>query len=772
MIVLAPSYMHQDIYRYYRKDNPLFDVKVIDKNEFIEAGYPNVKKSAILYLMNNFNYSYDYSETLLKYIPFVTCDNTNKFKQLLELKEELKKQNILYENEPLKYLYSSKEVVVIGYNKEDEELKHLASSLDIKLDFFKLEKVNNQIEAYQFVRFEDEVTYVLNEVAHLLDSGVDISDILLVRRNKEYDYYLNRFAPLFGYQINLDMSSSWLETGIYVEFINIYENNKDIISSLEELKEIAKEDELYDEFSKVVSRYYEEDLSYEVQRSYLLHNLANINVKTDKYYPAIKVVSNLSLINNKHVFILGFTQGDFPKTSKDSDYLSEKELKSLHLLTAKEETKFDQENILDLLALDNHYVLTYANKTLQEKKCYPSPIISLLGLKPIENPFKEYFYSKEALSYIYSDLCDLAKYYDERPIKYHQIREVIDIPYDEYSNAYTFTNVNNESTSLLLSCSQLNDYFGCPYKYYLSRVISVDPFEENEATILGNIVHKLLELGLLDETYDVESHLIKMIDESNTDEETKILWKFSLKDQIIEMVKYLRKHPRYMKNPAFEFEKVLYSKLDPLTTLTGRIDKLVILDNKYVTAVDYKTGSSGDFNPKDLDNGQSTQLPTYAYLFQTNSKYSSYIVSGLYINHLINTKNDMSVSEDALIPAHLRLSGKSLASLEAVSAFDNTIAVGKSEFIKGVSLDKTGQLKINKTTTSLVSENELQEYVDKTKEKYLEAASKIRNNQFEIHPLKDKEVECKYCKYKDICYVRGYQFNEVSKSEEGENEKI
>ena len=36
MIVIAPRNMHLDIINYYRKDNPLFDIKVIDINDIME----------------------------------------------------------------------------------------------------------------------------------------------------------------------------------------------------------------------------------------------------------------------------------------------------------------------------------------------------------------------------------------------------------------------------------------------------------------------------------------------------------------------------------------------------------------------------------------------------------------------------------------------------------------------------------------------------------------------------------------------------------------
>ena len=766
MIVLAPSYLHKSIYQFYRKDNPLFDVKVIDKNELTLGAFPNLKNSAILYLMSNYHYSYDIAEAYLRYLPYVNNECTSRLKSLLKLKNELIEAGYLFNNLVLNKLYKNKQIEVIGYYEDDVELQILASTLDLTLSFKSFDFKKQSIEAYQFPRFEDEVNFIYNEVAYLLDHKVDINDIVIVRRNNEYDYYLNRFAPLFGFRVNLDTLSSWYETGVCVEFMRLYEQSQDINTSLEELKNICQEDDLFEEFMKVVHRFKHNDLSYEVQISYLIHNLKKISPASDKYYPAVRVTSNLELNENKYVFVLGFTQGEFPKTSKDSEYLSPQELELLHLCNAKDKTRFDQQNILDFLKLNNHYVLTFSSKSLQEKKLYPSPIFNLLNIKPVSNPFKEYFYSSQAVKYILSDLLDLAKYYDEKGDRYYQLANVSDAPYDTYDNSFSGAFIYNDQSPLLLSTSKLNDYFGCPFKYFLARVLEVDPFEDSEATILGNIIHKLLELGLLDESYDIETHYLEMVDSSNIEEETKILWKLNLKDQVIKMVNFLRKHPQYMKNPRHEFELVLFTKLDELTTVTGRIDKLVILDDKYVVAVDYKTGSSGDFNVDHLKYGKSTQLPTYAYLLNTSEKYNSYKVTGLYINHIINNKNDMSVKEDDLIPAHLKLSGKSVASIDSFSSFDNTIAGGKSQFVKGISLDKNGDIRNGGKSTAAISEEELEKYIETTKEKYIEAAEGIRKNEFRIYPFMDNEPECRYCKYKDICYVRHYQYHKISKDEE------
>lgn len=757
--------MHQDIIKYYRKDNPLFDIKIIDKDELISGVYPNVKKTALLYLMSEYHYSYDISETYLEYVPYVNSGSTKKINDLLTLKKELEMKGYLYPNEPIKLLFSNKTATVFGYDKDDKELNHLAKELNLSLEFFVFKETAKAIETYQFDRFEDEIYFVLNEIAHLLDNGVSFNDIIIIRRNNEYDYYLEKFSPYFGFHLNLDSSTSWFETGVFVEFDRLYEECQDVEIALEQLKEICKEDDLYPEFVKVVNKIVQPELDYEVQRALLLHQLKLAKIINDKYYPAIKVIANPSFYENKYVYILGFCQGVFPKTNKDDAYLSNDELDSLYLLNAIELTKFDQVNIINFFKQSNHVTLTYSLKSLKEKRCYASPILKDLDLKPKSNPFRDYFYSKKVLDLIYSDLCDLSKFYDERGDKYYQIHAISEIPYNTYDNSYKGVNKYSEASELVLSSSQINNYFGCPFKYYLNKVLKVDPFQESDDTILGNILHELLEHGLLDESYDIEGQYLEKVDASNASDETKFIWKFSLKEQVVKMVGFLRKHNQYMKSPQFKFEETINAKLDEKTTVTGRIDKLVILDNKYIVAIDYKTGTSGDFAPDQLKYGKSSQLPTYAYLFQNSVEYHSYKISGLYINHLINTKNNMTVKEGALIPEHLALIGKSLIDLEAFSCFDSTIADGKSSFVRSV-VFKNGGLAPAGKAKSVASEEEFAGYIEEVKNKYLEAAECIRNNQFEIHPLKNgTKEECEHCTYKDICYVRHYQMNEIKKEE-------
>lgn len=766
MLVIAPRNYHLDIINYYRKDNPFFDIKVVDKNELIEATNYSYRSDIIPYLLKNSTYSYDEITTYLTYLKIDINPTSKKLEKLKELQTKLINEKMIYKSEVSKLLFFNKSALVIGYSSYDNELIHLSNLLNLKLEFFNYPNNYKVDKFYSFSRLEDEVYFVLNEIAHDIDLGRDINDIYILNRSEEYLYYLKTFSPLFGFHINFPNSYSLNKLGVYSEFKKLYEEYKDLEIALIELEKVCLNDDYYHQFVAAINKIKVDDLPYELESIYLDKKLKETYVEEDKYLSAVNLINEPTLLQNKKVYVLGFIQGQFPKSRKDDSYLNEIELKSLNKLTNKEETKIDQDNILDFLKLDNEYVLSYSYKSLENSKMISSPILAILGLDEdyeIKNSFKEYFYSLSVLKYIACHYKDMNVLYKENNEKYLATKDLITDIYLTYDNSYKGAKVYSKSSLLKLSTTQLTDYCSCPFKYYLGRILNVDPFEETIDSIFGNIVHSLLEHSLLNDSYDISSNYDRLVNESNVTEEIKILWSLSLKDQIINMVKYIKLHNRYMTNAKMELEKKIDINLDELTVLTGKIDKLVLLDNKYLIMIDYKTGSSGDFDETYLKDGLSSQLPTYALLAKESS-YSKYSVTGLYINHIFTKDKDIELKEDELIPSYLKLSGKSIDKYSSFFAFDNTISSGKSSFVKSISYKEDT---LTSRGSSLINKEKLDEYIEIVKNKYLEVSNLIRANKFDIYPV-DKEGQfraCQNCSFKDICYVRERQVHHLYSEE-------
>lgn len=758
MLIIAPRNMHLDIINYYRKDNPFFDIKVVDKNDLIEATGYFYSSDIITHILKNYDYSYDEIITYLTYLKKDFIPTSKKLEKLKDLQTKLIIEGMLYKSEVSKLLFLNKHALVVGYSSYDNELICLSKLLDMKLEYYEYPASYKVNKFYSFSRLEDEVYYVLNEIAHDIDLGVDINDIYIFNRSEEYLYYLKTFSPLFGFHINYPNSISMNKLGVYSEFKRLYEASKDLQTSLIELEKVCLNDDYYIQFVEAINKLKIDDLPYELESIYLDKKLKETYIAENKYLSAVNLISEPTLLSNKKIYVLGFIQGQFPKSKKDDNYLNEVELKSLNKLTNKLETKIDQDNILNFFKLDNEYVVSFSYKSLQNAKMISSPILGILGLdkkQEDKNPFKNYFYSLTVLKYIACHYKDMNVLYNENSDKYLATKDLIRDTYLTYDNSFKGARVYRKDSPLKLSTTQLSDYANCPFKYYLGRILNVDPFEETTDSVFGQIVHTLLEHSLLDDSYDVNKHYDQLVNESNVSEEIKILWSLSLKDQIVNMVRYIKLHNRYMTNAKIELEKEIDINLDELTILTGKIDKLVLLDNKYLIMIDYKTGSSGDFDETYLKDGLSSQLPTYALLAKESS-YSKYSVTGLYINHIFTKDKEIEIKEDELIPSYLKLSGKSIDNYASFFAFDNTISSGKSSFVKSISCKEDTLVS---RSNCLVSKEKLDEYIEIVRNKYLEVSNLIRDNKFDIYPI-DKMGQfraCQNCSFKDICYVREKQ---------------
>ena len=770
MLIIAPRNMHLDIINYYRKDNPFFDIKVVDKSELNEASSYSSSNEAIIFMMKHYKYSYDEAETYLGFIKTDFVPNNDKLSKLKTLQEELVKEGVLYKSDVYKLLYEHKSALVIGYHKDDIELKHLSNLLDIKLDFFSYNKKLHIKTFSKFTRLEDEVYYVLNEIAHDIDLGTNINDIYILNRNEEYVYYLKLFAPLFNYPINFQNDYSFDKTGVYSEFKKFYEETQDLDITLEKLKSVCKDDDIYSQFVDIINKNRVDDLDYEIESVYLDKKLKHSHVEEKRFLNAVNVISDPTSFINKKVYVIGFAQGQFPKSQKDDSYLNDDELVYLNKLTTKMVTKFDQQNLLDLFSLDNEYFVSYAEKSLGSSVMFVSPLAEYFSLEAKVNPFANYFYSKTALKYIACHLKDLNVIYKQNSELFLATKHLVDDEHNTYDNSFNGAKAKNKDSFLKLSTSQLDEFYNCPFKYYLAHILKIDPFEATYQSIFGEIVHKILEKALLDDTYDVSANYDHLVNSSDVTEDTKILWSLSLKEQIVNMVKYVKKHKAYMKNPIIELEKNIDIFLDKKTVLTGRIDKLITLDNKYLVMIDYKTGTSGNFEERFLKDGLSTQLPTYALIASCDSKYKELTISGLYINHIF-TKDEIEIKNEKLIPDYLRLSGRTLDNYEAVFDFDSTISGGKSSFITGIEA-KISVICAPHAKTAVVNKDKIKEYIDTVKDKYIEASKLIRNNEFIINPA-DKGGErnraCTYCSYKDICYVRDKQIKHLVSEKEEED---
>lgn len=770
-IILAPKTSHLSILKIYRQNDPFLDIKLISKEDLRRYFYLSIKEEAIIFLMKEYKLSYEVSKFYLQSIPYLVKESSNlKVDYLLEIKNNLEKNNLLVAPEDNTYIVNH-DVDVIDYFDDDIELLDLINKANLNAHFFVNNKIKLDSKLLKFERIEEEVYYVLNKISSLLDNGVSIKDIYIFKRSDEYDYYLKRLSPSFGYQINLPNDESYSLSGIYKEFIKLYKDNNNINETLEILDNTSSiiEDPFYDDFKKAVQECIVENVDFDIQYDYLIHKLSERKLPSIVYDNAVTVIKNPAFIKNKHVFVLGFSQGSYPISIKDTGFFDEKTLREMHRLNVKERTKNDQHSLLNFFYSENNFYFSHKEKSLSGR-FFPSPLYKELGLEITTKKLDDIFYSKEVLKYIYSSLKDLDYYYQERGEDFYKIRDVIPIDYNTYDNSFKGKiDAFDDNTKIKLSTTALDLYSNCPFHYYLSKVIELDKKEEIYAINLGKIAHHIFE-HMREADFNFDEEYENAISEYEFDEGQKFLLRTKIKEQIKTAVEAIKTREKYYVNPFIYNEIELNYNLDEHACIKGKIDNLVILDNKYFICIDYKTGSvnSNKFNENRLAKGVSTQLPTYTLLVSGDDKFEDLQIAGIYLNHVISDSLSNEKKEDDLIYDYLKLHGKTLADIDAISKIDSTFGDGSSSFIASVKTKKDGTL----AAGPLITENKFEEYKSVAENLYRQMASSLRNNDFKIYPLyySDNDNACRNCPYKDICYVKEKQRNLGEIEEDNDNE--
>lgn len=764
--IVAPRNYHKTLLSRFRLNDSFFEVKFFTKHDLEHLVFPQFDDSALIYLITQKHYSYELSRKMLMYLPFCKgAKGTYKLNQLSNLYNELESAGFVIK-EMKNAQIIGKNVEIYGYSEQDIELISLLKLLKLEYSFIKNSSFENRFNVEKYGRVEEETIIILNKIASLIDKGVSPSDIYIFNRNEEYDYYLSKFSPMFGFHINGIKKDKWSTTGVYANFIKIYRENKNIEQSLILLKEIMKEDDLYSPFDELIRNCVHNELNFEQQLEFISAIAKRTSMTKTIYSNSIELITEPTFLINKYVFIIGFAQSFFPRASKDNNYLNDDELTSINRLNSIQQTNIDFDVLTDFLKSQNNVNVSYSATSLSTEY-YPSPLVNTLDLDVVMSKFPNTFYSKSALSYIYASMCDLAYIYKEESNTYLKIKKSINIPYNNYDNSVKDKiDVYKNTDKLYLSTTALDKYSKCPYSYYLAKILKLDD-DTNFNTAVGTICHSIME-SFYDENFDFDTKFDKEISNFEFNYAELFALKDVIKEQLIEALETIKQRNSHTLNPKFFTEKELKYEIGKNTYVIGRVDLTEIINDELVVCIDYKTGSY-KFDEKKLQYGLYSQLPTYMLLYLSDPSYSKYKLSGIYINQIISNKYKDEIEEGELIKDYLKLNGKTLSDYDSIAKMDDTISSGKSKFYSTISLKDENRLK---DTKNLISQEEFIKYKDDVKELYINMAANLYKNNFDISPIffkkDDSNNGCTYCRFKDICYIRKNQMRQIVDEEQND----
>jgi len=769
-VLIIPSSLKSDILKKLSSYSNLINIKIITREEFIERSIFSYDEEAILFLMDKYKYDSNICKILLDNMKYVDNSNysSSKLNELFLLKEELFSLNLIKEDKFFSKYLSNKNIYVYGYLYIDNLFSKFLNLYNYEIISDNRNDSNNNvfnkdIVVYEASTLEEEVEFVFNKIGDLINSGVDINKIKIVNFSDKYINVFNKLSRFYNIPIEEEGHSIY-STDIVRDYLDKLLELRDFDLVISDIKNRYSS---CDDSLKIVNclvnitnKYNCYDYSFDSIYSLIKSDLKSSKIVLNDLVNKVSFGDLNSFIYNDsdYVFLIGFNQNELPKLYKNEDYISDEDKSLVNLEETSLKNKLEKEKVLHFINNVSNLVISYPLKHLSNNY-YPSNLI-------VENSFKVEKVSlfKNSYSSFYNKI-KLTKYLDDF-IKYGTINDNLslyysnyDIDYLSYNNKFTgiekdklYSKLNNK---LLLSYSSINTYNKCHFRYYLDNILKINKYEETFSIKVGNLFHDLLSKCFNDD-FELDREWDLYISKIELSEKEKVLL-VKLKKElelIISFVLNLHKET-YLTNSLMEHKIYIDKKRDIDISFMGIIDKCMYREKdgeNLVAIVDYKTGNP-DINLYNVAYGIDMQLPIYWYLVKKGNLFSNPKFVGFYLEKILHGELKRDKSRDLVSCKldNLKLVGYSTNDKTRLERFDVTYE--NSNFIKSMRVKSDGEFY---SYTKVLSDDILDmlvDYIDKVIE---EDITNILDCDFSINPkqIGMDLVGCKYCKYKDICYMK------------------
>lgn len=750
LLVICPDDEKEYILEEINKKRKLTDIKFMNINTFKNNYFYEYDNLAISYIMQKYQINLDISKMYLDnmyYIDITKKYNNKKLKFLRDIKKDLIDQNYLKFNTYFKKYLTSKNIKVVNYPNLEKYLVDIFTELGAEI--CDKEYIKKEFTVYEAEDIYEEIIFIINKIIKLYKSGVNLNQIFIINLQDDYMYVIDRVFKMFNLPIQLNNTSSidsilivkkYLSDGIFPDNDN---KNSDIINSLLDICNSLIE--------------LKDDPNYRV---FLEDKIKNTKLPSVKYSDAVRVGDLFSrdYSQDDYVFLLGFNEGILPSIYKDEDYITDSDKLEVPLYSTRFKNKREKENVIKYLSNIPNLFISYKLNSFKDS-FYPSSMINdynMNVLKCENNCFK--YSDKYNLRILSIYLDNYYKYKEEnkylKPLYKSYKNKVL---YNTYSNSFKGID-KNEFLEYIgkigLSYTNMNTYNLCKFKYYINYVLKLDPFCESFQTFIGNLFHHILEFSLkADFNFDHcwDSYL------KDFDLKVKeIFFLEKLKKNLKCTLDIIKEQKMYTDFKESYCEKNIVIPLvsnEIEAYFSGKIDKIMYLNklnDTYFAIVDYKTGSF-DSTINNMKYGIGMQLATYLYLVEKSKIFNNPTLAGMYFQKVLvgNTSYEAKKSHLDKMKDALKLVGYSTDNEDILKCFDHEYT--DSKVIKSMKVTSKGFSRYTKLI-NLDLEAKIFKYTEKI---IYETLKNITDADFEINPKKIdfKDISCKKCKYRDLCYV-------------------
>lgn len=727
--------------------NKFFSFKELKKKLFFD--YDN---RAIFFIMENYNVNINIAKIYLENMYFLKNIDDKKVRFLMDVKKILDENKLLIYNEEFKRYINNQEVIIYGVDELLNWEKLILNGINYKV--INKENKNNEVNIYEAKDINEEVEFVVTNISKLINEGKNVNNIKIIA-SKEYNKYLEFYFELFNIPINIESENSFYSSDIASKFLKLYDN----LSIEEAIVKLTNEKNINDLINIVNKSVLVEDKT--LRKEFIIEDLKQYKMKNESYKDAVTLhLLDEEFSDEDYVFLLGFNIGNYPKIYKDEDFFSDNVKSNLGLDTSVERNRIEKKKCVNAIKNIHNLIITY-NLYNGEKVSYPSVLIEENNYDVLKVQIdRSISYSRLYSSICYAkDLDNLYKYNDEG--KYLSMyQNNLNISYREFNNKYTKIDKNllkeRLASGFTLSYTSLESFNECGFKYYLSKVMNLDLYLETFKTIIGKIVHHILEIGL-ESNIDIELEISKFIKDLDfLFGARELFYIHKLSKELEFLLKYLEEQENFSSLKTYMFEKELcvYKEYDGINVIfKGFIDKVMSTkynDKEVIAVVDYKTGDK-NIKLDTLNYGLNIQLPIYLYLLKKTDEFKDSIIAGFYIERVLNNvfNIDKNKSLEDLKKDNLRLQGYTNSNETIISLLDQNYL--DSKMVKGLKFKKDGSFY---ASSKVLSNEDMEKLIITVDEIIDDAIRKIIEGEFFINPkvVNGKNVSCEFCKFKDICF--------------------
>lgn len=654
------------------------------------------------------------------------------------------------------------------FNRARKMLPKSANVMDYSSSYPKNKLVNLQ----KCSSYKEEIRFLLEETASLLEKKVAFDNIRIHQLPKAYVPYAKEVFGLAGIDLRFTESENLWE----------YETIKKIVSGLRirpgaDLRTAAQtvllenqgaDPQLLTDLTDLLNGYLGSDFRVSDILDDLVYQLKNTPASLPEQTNVL-VCENLlraNITDADHVFVVGCHQDHFPRVYLDDDYLADSEKDALGLINSRTKNQKEKQSCLELLERAGEVSMTYNLESI-------IPVSSFLLNLPSGIKVKETTYLARTEDSFSEDLdlLRLGKKFDLLK-KYGQADHELSILAQNYpDNGYrkfnhVFQGLEVEPWKkylrkpLVLSYTTIDKYYQCGFLFYLETVLKVNRQSNEEVLFLGNLIHGILcDLFKEDNIRDVDGfvrakmeafYVEKGVLVSKRDRFFMERYQSALKP----FYDFLEKQKQ---NSAFrlaglEKEYSVELKKDPQVILKGKIDKILtgeVGGKTYTTVIDYKT-SRGEINFDRIFYGLNMQLMIYFYLLDQAKELPSGFGGG-YLQRvlppgILNRIDGQTYQEQ--LQDFFRLVGYSSSDHDVLKAFDPNYET-KDRLIQNLRVNKDGSFSAGSRVLEQTKFNKLLALVE---EKINEAVKAILSGHFPINPKKLGNFDsCQFCSYRDLC---------------------